>query len=295
MPGPADGRLTATLEGDALDEHSGEDQQQFASSISGADDAADATARRQVAAVRLLLDTKRSTETHDILLATAFEVLSTGPKTTNEVIDYTRGVWAGAPITRTHVEGALLAAKQGNLIEATTQLDGRTAWCLTAEGQLEIASSQSWADDAYARCLAYLRNQAHLEFGHVPAQELDLWMTILLDVLSAGVSTAFSTERGGVDVVAGSILVPTGYDIDDMLRHVGKLCSRPEVAHFLKASTLDALDPSHPFGAELVTNISIGYILLGYLARRDLTEARAIAGSLRDEVAVLAPIIHAAP
>lgn len=247
----------------------------------------DSTVRKQLAAVRLLLNSRRAAETHDILLATAFEALSAGPRTSDEILEFARSVWSGAPVTRAQMEGALQAAEKGGLIESTVQLDGQSAWVLSSEGKLETTSSGDWAADVYQRCKNHLMSQAEAEFGHVSAHELDAWMRLLVEVLVAGIREAFTLNRATVDVVAGSILVPSGYDLASMLSHVQRLCNREDVADFLKAAVVDALDASHPFGAELVTNISLGYVLVGYLGRRDQAGARQVAGDIAGEVTIL--------
>src|SRR5687767_6169518 len=62
----------------------------------GAEDVA--RLQRQLAAMRLLMNSERSPSTHDVLLATAFEALASGPKTLDEILNYSKRVWPGAVI-----------------------------------------------------------------------------------------------------------------------------------------------------------------------------------------------------
>jgi len=235
----------------------------------------------------LLLSTERATETHDILLATLFEALATGPKRTEELVGYARGVWAGAPVTRIQVEGALAAALAGGLVETQRELGDLSSWALRPDGKMETELSRTYANDAYVRATRYLAMEAEKTFGHVTADECEAWTKLLLTVLTEGIRVAVSQPAGGIEILGGSALIPVGYDIDAMREHVRRLCAREEVSEFLQAMTVDALDGSHPFGGELVTNISMGYVLLSYLGRADLAKARDIAGSLRGEIAII--------
>lgn len=77
----------------------------------------------RLGAVRLLLESRaRDVATYDILLASAFECLETGPKTTDEVLSRVRKEWPGVVLTQSTVDASLAAAAQGGFVSSEPDL-----------------------------------------------------------------------------------------------------------------------------------------------------------------------------
>lgn len=247
----------------------------------------EALAREQLSAVRLLLSTDRKAEEHDILIATAVEVVSTGSKTTEEIVRFAQLSWPSAGISVLHVQGALETACAAGLMTPTERLDGSKAWELSATAQLESSSSQAWADDALSRFEVVLCGRAR-EAGLDPSgDEVKTWKSVLLDVLFEGIRTAFATQGpAAAQLQGGRLLVMRMYDLDSMLADLAARVPREDVRSVLQALVLESLDQSSPFGAEIVHYIATGYVLHAFLARWDHPEARATV-SLAGEVAIL--------
>jgi hypothetical protein len=244
-------------------------------------------ARDQLAAVQLLLSTERRATEHDILIATSAEALADGPKSTAEIVRFAKAAWPGAGLTLIHVDAAMNSAAASGLVEALSRLDGSLTWQLTDAGKLDFEGSRDWADSVLARCERFLQEEATKAFGHVPPAQVHQWMQVLLDALFAGIRSAFTCEDPEIRLVGGRLFVPRGYDLDLMRNIIEDLCTVDDVRAFLEAMARAAIDPSDPFGAELVHFIATGYLLHSFLARRDHQAARTTVGSLRAEHAIL--------
>lgn len=248
--------------------------------------------RRRLAAVRLLLSTERRATEHDILIATIFESLCTGARSTDELLGFCHDIWPGAQITIMQVAAALETAKAGNLVLEVTRSEQASLWRLVDSSTLNIGGSADWASAVLQRCEEFLADRAQDAFGYVERTSVRLWLGILEDALFAGIQSAFAKESIDVQVVAAWTLAPRDYDLPLMFKVVEERCGAADVRGFLQAMVVDALDPANPFGSELVHTIATGYVLHSFLARRDLRSERTDLGSFDGHRALLdTPVI----
>jgi hypothetical protein len=242
----------------------------------------------RLGAVRLLLETRdRDVATHDILLASAFEFLDSGPKTTDEVLTRIRREWPGVVLTRSTVEGSLEAAAEHSFVDCNSDLGDTEKWRLLDFGRRRVEACRRWGQDVVHRTNTYLADEARKHLGMPGTEEqVRAWGSVLRDALFEGIKDAL-TEGGSVKVVDDSLLFPDRYDLDAIRTRLAGNCHDTHVCSFLSVMAGAALDPGNPFGSELVHHIATGYILYAYVGRRDRASARASVGSLRGEQAIL--------
>jgi hypothetical protein len=243
--------------------------------------------RRRLATVQLLLSTERTATQHDILIATAFEALRSGPKSDVELEAFANDVWPGAGVTSVQIQMALGTAEAAGLIKQVPRLDASLSWAITDPGLLDMSGSDDWARSVVIRCEDFLMNRGSEAFGDLDRTTAHLWMGILEDALFAGIRDAFTGGEGGVRTIGSATLAPKGYDLSLMFGIVDEHSDNEGSRGFLKSMVVEALDPSNPFGSELVHTIATGYILHSFLARRDLVGARQEVGSLTNQCVLL--------
>jgi hypothetical protein len=223
----------------------------------------------QLSAVRVVLSTERLATEYDILISTSIEALREGPKTTEQLASRIAQVWPDAATTIVQLRAALGAAEAADYVARTTH-----GWALSMQGLAEAAEAREWAESAFDRTLAELRARAQKALRAVDREEGELWLGILVTSLFDGIKWAYAAFKGEVSVLPGAGVVPRRVDRDRLFQSIRALANRDEVAEFLEASALDAIDPSTPFGNEIVSYITTGYVLHAFMARRDQPAVR---------------------
>ena len=240
----------------------------------------------QLAAVRGLLgDERRSTE-FDILINTALEGLRNGALTERELVPGVQEVWPGTGINAARVATAMGAAKQAGYA-APTPVRGEPGWALTKEGAADVAVSRAWAQNAFETTVGDV--QEHLEAAgrDVGNDGARLWTTILQRVLMTGVCSSFAAYNGEVFPQDGLMLLPKRYDDRAMRKLIMELVPNAADAELMDGLMVDAINPVTVFGNELVTSITVGYMLHAFMGRRDRMANRAVIGSVEGDQAFL--------
>jgi hypothetical protein len=234
----------------------------------------------RLAAVRLLLDAERVPETHDILLASVFEYLESGPKSVHEVLAYVRRVWPGVAIDLNTLAATLNETEvRGFTRHEQVDFAGIVRWALGAGGELDLKRSRDWADDTLRRFTTDLAAEARAVGIVTVSERLQLLSDLLLDTIAAVIAEAFAIEPS-FEVIGGRHIFPASYDLakaDSLIEHRS---IDETVAQFLSLMVRVALDPSQPFGTELVHTLATGYVLSAFVGRLDSSSARAAVGSL---------------
>ena len=236
----------------------------------------------QLSAVHVVYSVDRTATEYDILISTAVECLAPGTLTTSELHGAVRGVWPGADVKLDNLQAALTAGEQAGLL-----MRSGDRWALATAGRAEIAKSREWAETTMRLTSGQLREKAAKGYGPIDDDEATLWIGIVAMSLFAGIAAASAAFRGDIQLLADQTLSPASFDHRQVRRLIDKACARPDVADFLEAMALAALDPSDPFGNQLVTSITTGYVLQAFLARRDSVRAREALGSLRGVATIL--------
>jgi hypothetical protein len=237
-----------------------------------------------LAAVQLLLDTERKATEYDILLATCFERLHLGQASERELLLFVQACWPGAGIVPFTLSSALEVGRAAGFIDLAA---GSSVWKLTDKGVGDVEGSRQWAEQILERAVSALSDDATKAFGYVRPGECAQWLEILLDALFRAIRHVFVNEGRQIELFGSRAVVPRIYDLDLISSRIEQLVEREDVRTFLKGMALQAIDPSHPFGSELVHHIATGYILQAFLARQDAQQARDLVVSLLQGVAVL--------
>lgn len=247
--------------------------------------APDVRVYRQLAAMRLLLNPERDPDTHDVLLATAFEALASGPKSLDEIISYSERVWPGAIILRDSLERALFAAEKRGLVAATQRLDTSPSWHLADRGELRIEETHQWVRDVMLRCEQQVASKAERGGYSAFPEQTELWTRLLYEAIDEAIAKTFARSTNGTRVV-DSKLFPR-YDRGELVHAVTTRCDNDDVLPLLTQLALASLDPQSTFGSELVHYIATGYVLYSFMAREDLRDAQDLVGSLAGEIFIL--------
>ena len=239
----------------------------------------------QLAAVHALLGTERRAREYDLLFSTALESLRDGPQTEAALVAAAQRVWPGAGIDAARMNQALQAAASAGYIG---HLGTRTGpWTLTQRGHEEVAATRDWASDTLRRTAEDVRARLEAASRPTTTEEAQLWVGVLVRAILAGVRGSVAAYIGDVEVRGDRALAPRAFNRDDMIAVIGGAASQPEDAELLSALALEAFDPLSTFGNDLVMNITVGYMLHAFVARRDNLGARRAAGSLRDHRVIL--------
>lgn len=241
------------------------------------------SAALQLSAVRALLERERRETEIDILLVTALEILREGPKTTEQILKAHRESWVGVEVARERLVAALRAGEAAGYVIRTPSLldDGEDEWTTTGSGWTELERAGIWADGT----VAAFRDEVRQRASEVLVEEeervdADAMADLIWEALCVGIKSGMAVFSGRVEATHDAMLVPSEFDGDAAKAYVYERCTNQERADLVWALVEDAIDQSIQFGNELVSYVCVGYILHGFLARRDLISAQKAAGSL---------------
>jgi hypothetical protein len=236
-------------------------------SLEGFDDPLTASQLETVAAAHAVLSGQRQATRIDLLMSTVLEVLSKGSLELPELLTAVQTAWPGAGITPADLEDALNLGQAGGqrLFLRTDGLQG-PVWRLDDEGVVEADTSQRWIEGVRSRLLADLRVRAATDFRTCTQAEAEVWLDRLIKGLRAGLVSAEEAYLGAIEAGPSMVLRPKALDQAAMIATVTDGAAS-DVSEFLTAAALAALDPTDPFGTEMVSTLSTVCVLHGLLAR----------------------------
>ena len=240
----------------------------------------------QLASVKLLLSSERDATIHDLLLATAFEYLDSGARTSQEIATHLEAVWPGFQHSLHTVETTLREAERTNYVTTQRHQGSRTKWEIAERGRLDLSGSRKWANDVIDRAEEQIRRAAIDYFGSSDLQEIQRWTGILIESISVSLSKGFAVDPSRIDLI-DNLLIPAELSIDLVDQRLNQLVRDQEVRDFLRSIARTSLDPSSTFGSELVHHLTLGYALHAFAAGFDNPDARKAIGSLKSEVFIL--------
>ncbi len=224
---------------------------------------------------------------HDLLLATVFEYLESGPKSTPELVRRLEVIWPGVPISRHVLDGALEAAQSAGYVAVEQTTTSRDTWVLADRGRTDLAASRSWASDVLTRAGYEVHRQAQTDLGQDDLDTALRWRDLLVEAIDCGLRHAFVSNPDGVDVVSEQFIFPSVIDLTVVDAYVADRCSVDHVCDFLRALVRLAVDPSQLFGTEVVHALTTGYVMRAFAAGFDNAEARRQVGPMGDEIVFL--------
>ncbi len=246
----------------------------------------DTTAGR-LASVRLLLSSDRNVAEHDLLLATVFEYLESGPKSTQELVRRLEVIWPGVPISRHALDSALEAAQSAGYVAVEQTIKSRSTWLLADRGRTDLAASRSWASDVLTRAGHEVHRQAQIDLGEDDLDAAMRWRDLLVEAIDCGLRCAFVSNPEAVDVVSEQFIFPSVIDLAVVDKYVEERCSADDVCDFLRALVRLAVDPSQLFGTEVVHALTTGYVIRAFAAGFDNADARRRVGPMAGEILLL--------
>ena len=116
---------------------------------------------------------------------------------------------------------------------------------------------------------------------------------VLMDIHLPGMDGVECVRQLKPRLPATQVLMLTVYEDTDTIFNAlaagaaGYLLKRTKSAELLEAIAHDAIDPLTTFGNDLVSSITVGYMLHAFVGRADRVADRAVIGSLRGDRAII--------
>ncbi len=231
----------------------------------------------RLAAIHAALDESRRTRHCDILVSATLEVLSRADGLSiSRLTRALRETWQTDSISEPLVEEALRFGYEANLFRRETALDGAEQWGLTDAAATEIGQDKAWATSMLEVFESDVRDRIEdLAEPNVGSDKAPNLAKHVLAALAAGTAGTYSIQP-----TAGSQdrLRPQEVDLHRIQAYIAaNLNTRPRRRVTLELCTA-ALDPDDDFGNEVLRLLTVGNLLHGFLARRDLPESLDLTG-----------------
>lgn len=226
------------------------------------------TVERLLAVQRALGPERLQTEV-DILLESIVVALRNGPLPDRELVDHVRELWPGTRLSEDRVHRAATAGVKAKILAPQESLDGEPGFQLLADADPQGEASRRTQSILKRTRDAVAENFAEELDRSLFEDETEQLAAILIEALSAGVRESFAAYEGAVRPLSSTTLLPERYDEDAIDLTLDQAGLDPQTREVLGALARAALNPASRFGTEIVTQIAIGYILQGFVARRD--------------------------
>lgn len=248
-----------------------------------------AVTRSQLEAVHVLLNEDRLARECDILMTAALAELRAGARSTDHLVSVAQRAWPGAGIDHARLGIALSAAEGAGYV---CRVDSPTpSWALTDAGLAEAESAHDWTDEELRRTAAQIRERVEQSYGRLTDEESRLWLHLLCQAVAEGIRYSFGVLQGDIEGLPGRYAFPRSFDQGRIDAYIAGLSMPDDAKVTLSALVVDAIDRTSEFGNNLVSHVTIGFVLLAFLARRDNMRARDLVGSLRGKWALLDTMI----
>src|ERR1035437_3629277 len=237
----------------------------------------------QLTAFKWMFSVERQATEYDIVITAALEALREGPGQESDLVTFAERIWPGAGINTVRMHSALCAARTPGYVEQV----GHGRWALTATGRADISGSKDWAQEIFSTTAHQVQEQLEAAGRKTSPEEAQTWTTILQRALMAAIRGSFTPYHGDVVSNTPGVLTARRYNLERLDETITEAISDPDDVALLKTLAQKAIDPLTTFGSDLVTSITVGYMLHAFVGRRDRVDARAVIGSLRGDRAIL--------
>ncbi len=241
---------------------------------------------QQLAAVKSLTAVEAQATRHDILITTAFEALATEPTSELDLVRFCNRVWPGAGIDEARVNVSMRVAQHAGYV-AQMPTSGDVKWTLTAPTLRDVLTAKDWAKEVFTATAEDVRTKLAETGRSVSFDEARLWTASLQHGLMAAARGLLAPYEGAVVLRGPLNLVARHYDQQALRRALIDSAGTVDDAELLVALAVEAIDPQTSFGNELLTCITIGYMLHAIMGGRDHVADRQVLGALRGDRAVL--------
>jgi hypothetical protein len=243
----------------------------------------------QLTSVHELLDEHRQATEQDIVITTVLEGLFGGPLSEPQLADFASRVWPGAGIDRVRVGYALTMARRLGYVVESGRGPGDIAWAMTEHAYSEVRAARDWASQIIDVTAAQVRDQLADAGRETSQDEAFLWTMVLQRALLAGARGRLAPYVGRVTNEHGGAFTaaPNDYDWRAVESVIRDSAGSPSEEELMRGLVMTALNPAKSFAEDLVTSINVGYVLQGFVGRRDHASARSLVGTLRGDWAIL--------
>lgn len=241
--------------------------------------------RAQLSAVELLLArTDRDVAHHDILIATALELLSDGALTTSQLMTKVCEAWPGLRLLTRELESALEAAATVHNIHRAVGFGGLETWELLPTGRMELEESAAKGGEILGRFRSQIADELRRRTGECRLDDLNPLCELVIGAVRAAIGRFFELrEVTDIEKVGGWLRV-RGAEVVDVERWIRDRVAEPERASHVLAIALTALDQSTSVGSEMVHHLVTGHLLYLFMSRPDEIMAASTAGPLSGEI-----------
>ena len=242
----------------------------------------------QLAAVELLLARPdRNVAHHDILIATALELLAPGPLTTAQLLSKVRESWPGLRLLTSQLEAALAAAAAVHNVQHVLLPGGLDAWELLPAGRTELDESATKGNEIIARFRSQISDELRRRTGECRMEDLESVAELVSNAIRASIGKFFELKDTARIERAGGWLRVRGSEAMDIERWIRERTSDSEQTAAILTITMAALDQSTAFGSEMVHHLVTGHLLYLFMARPDEILAATSAGPLDGELLII--------
>ena len=241
---------------------------------------------QQLAAVRSLLSVEAQANRHDILITTAFEALVDGPKSETDLVTFCEGVWPGAGIDAARVDAAMRVAQHASYV-TLLPINGDSKWALRESTLRDTLTAKDWAKEVFETTADQVRTELADAARNVSADEARLWTLNLQRGLMAAARGLAAPYEGDVVARGAASLATRRWDERALRRVLMESAASEDDASLLIALALDALDPNKYFGNDLVSCITVGYVLHAIMGGRDRVADLRVLGAITGDRAIL--------
>ena len=241
---------------------------------------------QQLAAVRSLLSVEAQANRHDILITTAFEALADAPKSEADLVTFCEGVWPGAGIDAARVNAAMRVAQHASYVTQMS-INGELRWALTESTLRDVLTAKDWAKEILESTAEQVRGALADAGRNVSTDEARLWTMNLQRGLMAAARGLAAPYEGDVVARGAACLAARRWDDKALRRVLMESAATEDDASLLIALAMDALDPNKSFGNDLVSCITVGYVLHAIMGGRDRVADLRVLGAVAGDRAIL--------
>jgi hypothetical protein len=151
----------------------------------------------------------------------------------------------------------------------------------------QVLSAKDWAKEIVEGTAQQVRSELADAGRNVSAEEARLWTTNLQHGLMAAARGLAAPYEGDVVARGAGCLAARRWDENALKRVLMESAGTEDDASLLIALALDALDPNKSFGNDMVSCITIGYVLHAIMGGQDRVADLRVLGSVNGDRAIL--------
>lgn len=243
----------------------------------------------RMAAIRFLLDKRRTSDEIDLILSIILEIVRAQPLSIHEIVAQCQSVSPGLQAPAARVEAAIRVGEACDLLtRAAPPRDGEPErWTYKGTAQADLESAENWTRaviDDVKNCIIQIARHQGVE---VDPEQAELWADILWEAVSLGIRKALRIFSGDVTQRSDASVAPASFDYEAAAGVVRQNVTDEQTAELIVGLVRSAVDPSDVFANDLVSLICSGYVLQAFLSRRDHPQVRALAGSLEESRVII--------